>query len=285
MSEPTQRAANPSPATPNHAPHGFEAVDSEADSSWCARCLTGQMGQPFHQEVTRRVFAAVRAQPGIRILDVGCGLGSDALALAALVGPQGRVVGIDPSETLLVEARASVGSDVLPVEFVQGDATALPFPDASFDGAYAIRVFQHLAAPEVAFSEMVRVLRPGGRLAIADPDHETTVFDVSEREIARLFLTWRAFTIRNGWIARHIAALARAHGLAEISITPLTKVETDYDTANALMGYEGAVPLAVADGALKADEGARLIASLHQAQDSGRFLVATTHFLTSATKP
>lgn len=284
MSESTQHATHPSPTATTRAPHGFEAVDTEADSSWCARCLTGQAGQPFHQEVTRQVFAALRVRPGMAILDVGCGLGGDAGALARLIGRGGRVVGLDPSETLLAEAQSRLSGELLPAEFVQGDASALPFADAAFDGAYAIRVFQHLAAPEAAFAEMVRVLRPGGRLAIADPDHETTILDVSERDLARRFLTWRAATLRSGWIARHIAALARPHGLIEITITPLTKVDTDYEGTNALMGYEGAVPLAVADGALTPDEGERLIASLHAARDSSTFLAATTHFLTSATK-
>lgn len=269
----------------DRAPHGFESVDTEAENDWCARCLAGQSGQPFHREVTRQVFAALRIQPGSSVLDVGCGLGADALSLARIVGPTGRVVGIDPSETLLAEARANLGGESLPVEFVQGDAAALPFPDASFDACYAIRVFQHLAEPEKVFAEMVRVLRPGGRLAIADPDHGTKVFDISERELAHRFLTWRASTLRNGWIARHIPALARAHGLTEITILPLTKVETDYAESEALMGYEGAIPVAVLDDVLTDEEGARLLASMRAARDNGTFLAASTHFLTSATKP
>ena len=97
-----------------------------------------------------------------RALDSGCGAGALAIALAPLVG---EVVGVDASTELLQEARRLAPQNVT---FVEGDVTALPFPDASFEVAGSMRVLHHVRRPELAISELVRVVRPGGRVLVVD---------------------------------------------------------------------------------------------------------------------
>ena len=97
-----------------------------------------------------------------RALDVGTGAGALAFALAPLVR---EVVGLDPVPELLELARARA----LPnTEFVEGDGTALPFPDASFDLAGTHRTLHHVAQPERVVTELARVTRPGGRVVVVD---------------------------------------------------------------------------------------------------------------------
>ncbi len=101
---------------------------------------------------------------GGRALDVCCGTGDFAFALKRVVGPQGRVVGLDFSAEMLQVAREKCGRSPLYVEFVEGDVLALPFSEGSFDACtvgFGIRNVPDVAR---AFSEMRRVCRPGGRV-------------------------------------------------------------------------------------------------------------------------
>jgi len=107
--------------------------------------------------------AVAAPQPGERVVDVGCGTGNAAL-LAAATGA--RVTGVDPATRLLEVARQRAADDGLDVEFLPGDAAALPLPDASAD--LILSVFGVIFAPDpaAAIAEMARVLAPAGRIVI-----------------------------------------------------------------------------------------------------------------------
>lgn len=111
-------------------------------------------------------FAGVSA--GDRILDVGCGTGSLAFAIAA-VSPNSQIVGIDPSPASVGFARKRAGETRL--QFDVGDAQKLPYPDASFDKAVALLVMNFIPDPRKTLLEMIRVTRPGGRAAAAVWDY------------------------------------------------------------------------------------------------------------------
>ena len=83
-------------------------------------------------------FALFAPKAGAALLEVGCGTGMDVRALATMVAPGGRVVGVDRSETLLTEARRQTDVAGVTIEFRQGDAHRLEFPDEAFDGCAPI---------------------------------------------------------------------------------------------------------------------------------------------------
>ncbi|MEH3075858.1 MAG: class I SAM-dependent methyltransferase [Quadrisphaera sp.] len=114
-------------------------------------------------------------RPGQDLLDLGCGPGTITADLAARVAP-GRVVGLDAAAGVLEEAAALAERRGLAVEWVVGDALALPFEDASFDVVHAHQVLQHLPDPVGALREAARVLRPGGLLAVRDVDYAATTW-------------------------------------------------------------------------------------------------------------
>ena len=111
------------------------------------------------------VADAACVRPGQRVLDVACGTGVLACTVAERVGPHGAVVGLDANPQMLAVARRKpVGNCV---EWIDGRAESLPFPDTSFDAVlsqFGLMFFDDRVA---ALREMIRVLRPGGRLAVA----------------------------------------------------------------------------------------------------------------------
>ncbi len=109
--------------------------------------------------------------PGQRVLDVGCGTGSLALAAAGVIGPGGYVAGIDPSSAMIARARKKARRLDTRIDFETGVAESLPFDSDSFDVVLSTFVFHHLPSDELrraALTEMRRVLMPGGRFLIGD---------------------------------------------------------------------------------------------------------------------
>ncbi|GEL95487.1 methyltransferase domain-containing protein [Cellulomonas composti] len=110
-------------------------------------------------------------EPGMRLLDVGCGPGTVTVDLARRVAP-GEVVGIDASERVVEIARTTASDAGVPnATFEVGDAYTLPFEDDSFDVVHAHQVLQHLTDPVAALREMRRVARPGGIVAVRESDY------------------------------------------------------------------------------------------------------------------
>lgn len=108
-------------------------------------------------------------RPGDAVVDLGCGAGFDALAAGALVGPTGHVVGVDLSPEMLAEAEAGRAEVGLPhVRFCAATVEALPLADASFHVALSNGVLNLVTDKPAALREVVRVLRPGGRLQACD---------------------------------------------------------------------------------------------------------------------
>jgi len=112
------------------------------------------------------LISHIAAKPGERILDVGCGCGGLAIALAGQVAPGGSVLGIDISAPMLERAREAARAD-LPVEFVLADATVHPFEPASFDCLVSRFGVMFFADPAASFTNLRRALKPGGRVVFA----------------------------------------------------------------------------------------------------------------------
>ena len=118
----------------------------------------------------QRSLSVADLHPADVVLDVGCGTGTLALEVARSVGRTGRVCGIDPSAEQIARAHAKAARRRAPVEFQKGVIEQLPYSDATFDVVLSTLMMHHLPAPtkRQGLSEIARVLKPGGRLVIAD---------------------------------------------------------------------------------------------------------------------
>jgi SAM-dependent methyltransferase len=130
------------------------------------RVLKGFTGPGMAEEVRiARLMMGLGA--GDTVLDVACGPGNFSREFARVAGTEGLVVGLDASRTMLERGMQELrGSGLSNLAFVRGDATALPFPDASFDGICCFGALYLIPEPFAALDEMTRVLKPGGRIAL-----------------------------------------------------------------------------------------------------------------------
>jgi len=165
---------------------------------------------------TGNPFALGEIQPGERVVDCGSGAGADALIAARLVGPSGRVIGIDMTPEMLAKARASAAEAGLTnVEFREGILEALPVETGWADVVISNGVLNLVPDKAAALAEMYRVLRPGGRLQAADIVLERPVSASSKQDVS----LWTG-CIAGGILAAELRDLIAAGGFTIVEVVP-----------------------------------------------------------------
>ena len=217
---------------------------------------------------------SIEALRGVtHVLDVGCGPGQDAVAVSAEAA-----VGLDRSWTMCQRALPRVR------RVCQGLTEQLPFAGRAFGGCRADRVLQHLAEPERALGEMIRVTQPGGRIVLADPDQETLVIEIPgvRRELADAIKGLRRDVgYRNGRLATKLPALLASMGVVDISVTAFPLVLTDPDDAFGLPSW----PTRWRErGPFDDDDIAEWDAGIRRARETG-LIYALLYFVVAGTTP
>ena len=229
----------------------------------------------------RRTYELIDASAGQRILEVGCGTGDDARQIAEMISPGGSLVAIDKSKALIGEARRRSKRQSDWIDFVVGDANELDLESSTFDACRIERTLIHIPEPSAALSEMVRVLRSGGKLVAYEPDLETYVIDSSYRELSRRLLKFWYGQLQCGWVARHLPAMFKEIGLAGINVEPRSMI---YDFDLAVPSLYGTMQRAAEAGVATADEVTTWFTDLEQARDNGTFFCANMGYIVSGLK-
>jgi ubiquinone/menaquinone biosynthesis C-methylase UbiE len=239
-------------------------------------------------DLKRLTYEQMRVQPGQKVLDVGCGPGTDTIPLAPLVGTSGQVIGVDHDADMIAEAekRAQEAEVSARVIHKVGDATALPFESDHFDACRCERLIQHLQDPVKALSELARVTRPGGWIVVLDADWGSLSIDTSEIEAERRYVRFFAgHMAHNGYSGRQLYRLFKQRGLVDVSIRLCGVPFTDYALARQVLIMDRAEREAVASGVITAQDLDRLHAWWKQANADGVFFASMSMMLVSGRKP
>jgi arsenite methyltransferase len=200
-------------------------------------------------EQRRATRALLALQPGERVLDIGSGPGFLAEEMAAEVGPEGAVHGVDPSESMLAIARRRETA----VQYALGDAVSLPFEDQTFDAAIATQVYEYVPDMPAALAEARRVLKSGGRLLILDTDWDAIVWHSSDRDrMLRVLEKWNDH-LADPYLPRRLPKLLRDARFALSVTTVLPILNQGTDTATLSHGVMPLIAEFVDDQEWKAD--------------------------------
>ena len=262
----------------------FSDVDADPEAAALIAALDQQASLPAIQRLRAAAAEMLGPRLGDRLLDVGCGTGEVVRALAGLVGPDGIVVGVEPSATMLHEARRRTRETTVRVEFCSGDISRLHFDDAAFDAVTCERVFQHLDTPDAALAELVRVTRPGGRVVVIDTDWGMhAIHGADPRLTSRVVECW-ASNAANGWSGRRLPGLFVDAGMRAPVVVAETVTSTDRRRPTG-PPFTTMAATAERTGALSADDAGSWLAQLVEAGARGKFFWAVTMFAVAGGRP
>jgi ubiquinone/menaquinone biosynthesis C-methylase UbiE len=239
------------------------------------------------RDVLRRrqlVRDALQLAPGQRVIDVGCGPGFYAAELLERIGPQGSVVGVDASPSMLaVAARRCAGKGR--ASFHEAHATSLPVASESFDRALSVQVLEYVADVPAALAEIHRVLRPGGRAVVWDVDWSTLSWHSEDPErMGRVLRAWDRH-LAHPALPRKLGAALRAAGFVDVRAEPhvFATLELDSESYGSM-----ALPLVEQYVAGLEDPGADVTKAWAQEQRElgarGEYFFAVTQFCFTATR-
>lgn len=208
-------------------------------------------------EMKRKSYTLMQIEQGHKVLDVGCGPGTDTIHLAYLVGSSGKVGGLDYDDEMIASANQRALEEGVSgwVKHQQGNATSLPFNDATFDSCRSERVFQHLLFPERVLFEMARVTKPNGWVVVLDTDWGTLSINSSMSDIEHRIVQFsNENCINNGYSGRRLSQLFRSQGLNNLSIEVLPYQTTNYALCREVILLDRRENEAIAAGIIAQDE-------------------------------
>jgi len=204
------------------------ATITEQDPSVVLRLteiLELRAADPQQQAMREAYLSEIEFPMEAKVLEVGCGAGPVTRALACW-SRVGEVIGVDPSPLFITKAR-ELGAGIHNLSFVVADGRSLPFAEASFDVVVFHTTLCHVPHPERALTEVYKVLRPGGWLAVFDGDYNTTsVATDGSDPLQACADAWISNFVNDPWLMRRLPALVRNAGFNTVRFRGHAFVET-----------------------------------------------------------
>ena len=231
-----------------------------------------------------RTLEVLKLQTGETVLDVGCGSGLLTQDIATLVGEQGRVVGIDNSQDMLVLAEQRC-SEFSQVQLKLCDIESLSEKTGEFDAVTCIQVLLYVSDVSAALSEMYRVLKPGGRITIMETDWRGTVLNSSDESLTRKMLTSWDDAVSSPNLPARLVPLMKSKGFSAVSVDAFPIVNTSYTQGSWSIGMlKQFAGHAQKQGAVSAAESESWLDDIQSKGKDGCYFFSVNRFIFTAVK-
>jgi ubiquinone/menaquinone biosynthesis C-methylase UbiE len=250
------------------------------DAARMAAFLEERSQRPDQLQVNQAIIDVLAPATGERLLEVGSGTGVLCRIAAPRVSENGNIVGLDVSKEFTDLARRESNSlGLVQLRHLVGQGERLPFVDHNFDGAWAARLILHAGKPQAVVEEIARVVRPGGRVVLADWDFETVAVDHPDRELTRRILHWRIdHHGGDNWSGRKLLRRAKDAGLTRIESIPVVYIAQDENSALTLSLWRAA-EVARDGGGITPQEHDAWIDDLKERIVQRRFFASIVYFI------
>lgn len=261
-------------------PHNVSHRLDEATAQRLIERLESRARDAAFCELFHQYIAALNLPDPARVLELGCGTGAMARALAARPDFSGTVVGLDQSPAFIAAARRLAVEDGVAesVEFAVGDAHAVGLDDECADAVIAHTVISHVSEPAGLLREMARLVRRGGSVVVFDGDYASLTYACPDAELGRrMDRALSTLTYRNPLVMRELVRLLPGAGLA-LTAT-LANVLAEIGSASYFRSFaETYAPMVVASGLLPAEEVERWLALQRAAMEDGTFFASCNYY-------
>jgi ubiquinone/menaquinone biosynthesis C-methylase UbiE len=239
---------------------------------------------PQQREMLHTYLTDAALPQGARVLEVGCGTGAVTRVLASWPGV-GETIGVDPSPVFVTRARELAGG-LTTVAFEEADGRSLPFAGSTFDAVVFHTTLCHVPEPEVMLYEAVRVLRPGGCLAVFEGDYATgTLAKGVGDPLETCADAFRENFVHDPWLVRRLPALVRAAGVQLQCVRSYGYVEASKPGFMLPSWVDLGADALVASGRIGADMAAALKAEARRRIASGEYFAHIAYMSCVARKP
>ncbi len=198
---------------------GYQNVDN-SQTEFLKKFLEDVSKLPDILECFEAQLTLLDIQPGNQVLDIGCGIGVQAMEMAKRVGAGGKVTGTDLSAAMIQIATGSAAAGGLPLQFIVADALQQPFADESFDRIRTERVLMYIKDTAAVFTEFKRLLKPGGKLVVFDTDWDALVIAHSDKALTRKIVRYVSDSFPNGRIGGELFHYFRDYNFKDIKVRP-----------------------------------------------------------------
>ncbi len=260
---------------------GFKNVDN-SQTEFLKKFLEDVSKMPDILESFKLQLKWMDIQEGNRVLDIGCGIGVQAVEMAKQVGATGKVTGTDLSAVMVEIAKNSFGDSGLPLEFLVADALHQPFPDETFDSVRTERVLMYIKDTDAAFTEFKRLLKPKGRLVIFDVDWDALVIAHANKPLTRKIVRYVSDSFPNGRIGGDLFHYFKKYDFKNIKVKPVSYTGPFFGLTKRVC--EGVLQTGISNNVFTQSEVSDWWEALENDSKAGKFFASYAGFIVAGTK-